>query len=79
MLEEFGYSLPKDVSLVSFNNVYLSEITHPALTTVDINIYELGAQSAKALIEKAKNKSEPIKKIIIPHEIIYRDSVGKLE
>jgi DNA-binding LacI/PurR family transcriptional regulator len=77
MLEESGYSSPEDISLVSFNNVYLSEITRPSLTTVDVNINELGAQSAKALIEKTQDKSEPAKRIIIPHEIIYRDSVSK--
>lgn len=78
MLENYGIRVPQDISLVSFNNVYLSEITKPALTTVDIQIYELGAQSAKVLIEKAKNKNEPAKRIIIPYQIVYRDSVNKL-
>lgn len=77
MLKKSGYRVPEDISLVSFNNVYLSEITSPALTTVDIQIYELGAQSAKALIEKTKDKNEPTKRIIIPHQIIQRDSVAK--
>ncbi|GGA66629.1 LacI family DNA-binding transcriptional regulator [Ornithinibacillus halotolerans] len=77
MLEEYGIRVPQDISLVSFNNVYLSEITRPALTTVDIQIYELGAQSAKALIEKTQNKNEPTKRIIIPYKIVYRDSVSK--
>lgn len=76
MLEDSGIRVPEDISLVSFNNVYLSEITRPALTTIDIQIYELGAQSAKALIEKAVEKSEPVKRIIIPHKVIYRDSVS---
>ncbi|MFD2044900.1 LacI family DNA-binding transcriptional regulator [Ornithinibacillus salinisoli] len=77
-LEEAGIHVPHDVSLVSFNNVYLSEITRPALTTVDIQIYELGAQSAKVLIEKTKNRNEPAKRIIIPYHIINRDSVNDL-
>ncbi len=77
-LEELGLQVPRDISLVSFNNVYLSEMTSPALTTVDIQIYQLGAQSAKALIEKTKSKDEPEKRIIIPHQIIYRDSVGSI-
>lgn len=76
-LEELGFHVPEDVSLVSFNNVYLSEITNPALTTVDIQIYQLGAQSAKALIEKTQSKAEPDKRIIIPYKIVYRDSVAK--
>lgn len=75
-LEELGYDVPTDISLVSFNNVYLSELTSPALTTVDIQIYQLGVQSAKALIEKTQSDFVPEKRIIIPHEIVYRDSVG---
>ncbi|MFS0674126.1 LacI family DNA-binding transcriptional regulator [Ornithinibacillus sp. 179-J 7C1 HS] len=78
MLENYGIRIPQDISIVSFNNVYLSEITRPALTTVDIQIYELGAQTARALIEKANNKNEPTKRIIIPYKIVYRDSVSKL-
>ncbi len=54
-LEEIGLSCPQDVSLTSFNNLYLSEITTPPLTTVDIQIYQLGVQSARCLIEKAKD------------------------
>lgn len=76
-LEELGYDVPTDISLVSFNNVYLSELTSPALTTVDIQIYQLGVQSAKALIEKTQSDFVPEKRIIIPHEIVYRDSVGE--
>jgi DNA-binding LacI/PurR family transcriptional regulator len=78
-LEDFGMKVPEDISLVSFNNLYLSEITRPALTTVDINIYQLGVQSAKALIEKTLNKSEPAKRIIIPHKIVYRDSASSIK
>lgn len=78
MLDKNGIRIPQDISIVSFNNVYLSEITRPALTTVDIQIQELGAQSAKAIIEKAQNKNEPCKRIIIPHKIVYRDSVSEL-
>lgn len=77
MLKESGHHVPSDISLVSFNNVYLSEITSPTLTTVDIQIHELGAQSAKALIELTQNEKEPAKRIIIPHRIVYRDSVGE--
>ncbi|MGP4038432.1 LacI family DNA-binding transcriptional regulator [Gracilibacillus sp. D59] len=73
-LEEIGLSCPEDVSLTSFNNLYLSEITTPPLTTVDIQIYQLGVQSARCLIEKAKNKDEPAKRIIVPYEIKFRQS-----
>ncbi|SDZ74146.1 DNA-binding transcriptional regulator, LacI/PurR family [Thalassobacillus cyri] len=74
MLEEFGLYVPEDVSIVSFNNVYMAEVTRPPLTTVDINIYDLGAQACKCLVEKIQNKNEPAKRIIVPFEIKHRMS-----
>ncbi|SDK47938.1 LacI family DNA-binding transcriptional regulator [Sediminibacillus albus] len=76
-LEESGVQVPRDISLVSFNNAYLSEITRPALTTVDIHIHELGAQSARALIERTVDKTVPSRRIIVPYNIIYRNSVSE--
>ncbi|MBM7542326.1 LacI family DNA-binding transcriptional regulator [Amphibacillus cookii] len=78
MLEEIGISCPEDISITGFNNLYLSEITRPLLTTVDIQIFNLGVQAAKCLIEKTKDKEEPAKRIIVPHEIIYRNSTKAL-
>ena len=77
-LEEAGVSVPGDISVVSFNNVYLSEILRPPLTTVDIKIFDLGVYSTKALIEKTINNSEPAKRIIVQHDIIYRESTKKI-
>lgn len=78
MLEEFGFRVPEDVSITSFNNVYVSEITSPSLTTVDIQIYMLGVHATRCLIEKAKNKDEPAKRIIVPHKIEYRQSTREV-
>jgi DNA-binding LacI/PurR family transcriptional regulator len=78
-LEEAGINCPQDVSITSFNNLYLAEITTPPLTTVDIQIYQLGVQSARCLIEKTKNKEEPAKRIIIPFEIKYRKSTKAIK
>ena len=75
MLEKSKIRVPQDISIVSFNNVYLAEIIRPALTTVDVQIYELGAKSAEAIIEKTADKLVPTKRIIISHHIVYRDSV----
>ncbi|HLS09286.1 LacI family DNA-binding transcriptional regulator [Lentibacillus sp.] len=76
-LKESGISVPEDMSLVSFNNIYLSEITTPALTTVDVSIHDLGARAANALIEKTVDKLDTAKQIIVPHEMIYRNSVSE--
>lgn len=69
-----GISVPKDVSLVSFNNVLLSEIASPPLTTVDVNIYQLGYEGAKALVDKVEHSESSSKCIVIPHKLLKRQT-----
>jgi DNA-binding LacI/PurR family transcriptional regulator len=76
-LEELGISVPEEMAMVSFNNIMLTEVSRPSLSTVDINIHQLGFYAAKSLIEKIENVEEPSKRIIVPHEVIYRESSGR--
>jgi DNA-binding LacI/PurR family transcriptional regulator len=78
-LDEMNLSVPDDISIVSFNNVLLSELSRPPLTSVDINIFQLGYEAAKNLIQKVENPNEPIKRIIIPHTLIKRCSCGRCQ
>ncbi|AYA75062.1 LacI family transcriptional regulator [Bacillus sp. Y1] len=73
-LDELGIKVPEDISIISFNNVLVSEMSRPPLTSVDINIFDLGFEAARSLIQKIENPKEPIKRIIIPHQIVKRFS-----
>lgn len=73
-LDELGIRVPEDISIISFNNVLVSEMSRPPLTSVDINIFDLGFEAARSLIQKIENPKEPIKRIIIPHQIVKRFS-----
>jgi DNA-binding LacI/PurR family transcriptional regulator len=64
--------VPDDISIVSFNNVMLAEMSRPPLTSVDIGIFDLGFEAAKSLIQKVENPKEPVKRIIIQHQLIKR-------
>jgi DNA-binding LacI/PurR family transcriptional regulator len=79
ILDEIGLSVPDDLSIVSFNNIMLTEVSRPTLSTVDINIYQLGFQAAKCLTEKIENPNEPAKRIILPYKIIKRESCGEVK
>ncbi|MBM7586490.1 DNA-binding LacI/PurR family transcriptional regulator [Bacillus pakistanensis] len=76
-LHEMEISVPDDISIVSFNNVLLSEMSRPPLTSVDINIFDLGYQAAKSLIQKIEDPKDPIKRIIVPHEMVERFSCSQ--
>ncbi len=77
-LDELGLKVPEDLSIISFNNVLLAEMAKPPLTSVDINIFELGYQAAKNLIQMIENEKEPTKRLIISHRLVERSSCAQL-
>lgn len=77
-LEELGFKVPDDISIVSFNNLMLSEHSKPPLSSVDINIYDLGYEATNCLIEKIKSPSKLAKHIIIPTKLIERKSCTRI-
>ncbi|MDP4087016.1 MAG: LacI family DNA-binding transcriptional regulator [Bacillota bacterium] len=78
-LDELGIKVPEEISVVSFNNVLLSELSKPPLTSIDINIFDLGYQASRSLIQKIENSAEPTKRIIIPHKLVERLSCSEPE
>ncbi|MFB7640309.1 LacI family DNA-binding transcriptional regulator [Peribacillus butanolivorans] len=72
-LRAMGVRTPEEMSIVSFNNVLFSELSLPALTSIDINIFDLGYQAAKSIIQKLQNGDTPAGSII-PHHFVERHS-----
>ena len=52
-IEELGY---KDISVVGFNNIPLSQYKNPPLASVDINSEKLGRYATKLIIDKLENR-----------------------
>jgi DNA-binding LacI/PurR family transcriptional regulator len=78
MLSEMGIRVPDDISIVSFNNVLISELSSPPMSTVDINIFGLGFEATNLVIEKIKLPSLEPKNVIIPHKLIKRQTCKKV-
>jgi len=78
LLQKRGFSLPRDLSLVGFDNLYLSELITPALTTVAQDITEKGAVAARQLIREIEEKSHEYRDFRLPNTLIVRDSVRDL-
>jgi len=80
-LNDLGINVPNDVSVISFNNLMLSEFAQPPLTSVDINIKELGEKAVDCLVERLnKNKEQKVnsgKSIIVPFKVVHRSSCQK--
>ncbi|HEX7064198.1 MAG TPA: LacI family DNA-binding transcriptional regulator [Bacillales bacterium] len=77
-LSEMGIRVPEDISIVSFNDLMLAEISTPSLTSVCINIFKLGYEAVDALIDKIDNPNTLPKRITIPHYLVERNSCQTL-
>ncbi|HOB16759.1 MAG TPA: substrate-binding domain-containing protein [Defluviitoga sp.] len=79
-LKEAGYSCPDDVSVVGFDDSPFARYLHPSLTTICQPMYEMGLNAAKLMVEKLEGKKESRvkRRIILPTEIVVRDSVKKI-
>jgi LacI family transcriptional regulator len=74
-LHKLGKRIPEDYSVMGFDNLSVSRMVYPALTTVDQSILEKG-QRAGQLIAAILGKQQPERKTLIPVAIVERDSVG---
>jgi len=79
-LREAGYSCPEDVSVVGFDDAPFAKYLHPSLTTICQPMYEMGLNAGKLIVEKLEGKKESRvkRRIILPTEIVVRDSVKKI-
>ncbi|CAM3828216.1 LacI family DNA-binding transcriptional regulator [Alkalicoccus chagannorensis] len=78
MLSEMEIHVPDDISIISFNNVMISELSAPPMTTVDINIYSLGYEAANLLIDKILHPGAEAKKMLIPHKLMKRETCRRI-
>ncbi len=69
-----GLRVPEDVAIIGFDNIELSTMTDPSLTTIDQPNYQLGYQSCELLVEKINNPDTLTKQIFLETELIVRDS-----
>ncbi|MCA0756813.1 LacI family transcriptional regulator [Paenibacillus sp. N4] len=73
-LTELGYKVPDDLSLVSFNNIALSELATPPISSIDIGTYQLGYTASQMLIRLIQEEDVHQSRMIIPHRLIVRES-----
>ncbi|MQY58020.1 MAG: LacI family DNA-binding transcriptional regulator [Clostridia bacterium] len=77
-IEEKKYKIPNDVSVMGFDDIYLSKFLKPPLTTVRQPIYEIGKRAAELLLSRISSKEKFIpQKIVIEGKLIVRSSISK--
>lgn len=79
-IQEKGLSIPKDISVIGFDNIDTTNLCTPALTTVHYPKYEIGTVSVEMLnrcIEKSETGINVVgQKITLETKLVTRNSVG---
>lgn len=72
--------VPGEISVVGFDNIELSALIEPKLTTVDQNMHKLGSKAASMLLEiiEKKDKQQSPKRVVVTSTLIERDSCQKV-
>lgn len=73
-LQESGIRIPDDISVAGFNDT-IGELLHPGLTTVREFPKELGVHLAEFAIRRIQEPNLPPQQLIMPTELIRRESV----
>ena len=71
---EAGCSVPKDLAVVGYDNLELSQYTNPPLTTIAQPKKEIGVQAVNLLVERIAQKNRPPSRVVLPPELIVRRS-----
>lgn len=77
-LKEQGIRVPTDISVIGIDNIDISQYVSPLLTTVNIPKEELGKAAVRLLIDRINNTYQLPMKVLLPHQLIVRESVTKV-
>ncbi len=74
---DLGLAVPRDVSVVGFDDIPLVAYLQPALTTVAVPIRDLGQRAAEMLLRRIRGEaSRTAERIVLPTNLIVRDSTA---
>ena len=75
-LDALGLRVPRDVSVVSFNNTEASRYHNPPLSTFDLQPYQLGVRAMNLMLDMLTGAVTAPTSINVPFTLIQRQSVA---
>jgi LacI family transcriptional regulator len=71
---DLGRRVPDDLALVGFDDIPMSALVIPPLTTCRVPRYDLGDQAMRLLLRRVDGLAESCSEIVLPPELVVRAS-----
>lgn len=70
-------TIPADISFFGFDDLKLTALMSPPLSTVSVPRFDMGRRGAEILYNKLYNGIEASENVVLEHQLVLRDSVTK--
>ena len=77
-LKTNGVYVPADVSVIGFDNIYISDFVEPALTTISQPSHEMGRKAARMLLDAIEQPGCAQENVVMEPTLVERRSVRKV-
>ena len=74
-LRERGVSVPRDKSIVGFDDNYLCQLTNPTLTTIHQDAEQKGTLATEMILAQIRGEEIDRRSVILPVSLVKRESV----
>ncbi len=78
-MREHGLTVPKDVRIIGFDNIFISSLLTPSLSTINVSTQGLGEEAANCLlgmIEAPQGSQSKAQAMILPINLLERQSTN---
>ena len=76
-IQEYGFTVPEDFSVIGIDNQPFSKTTNPPLSTIDVSLNELGQTAVTHLMEIINKPMMSPRHITIESRLIIRESTSR--
>jgi LacI family transcriptional regulator len=73
--KDYGLKIPRDISVVGFDDNFMSKNFDPSLTTIEVPKKEMGKVTLLALNDRIKNRQGSFKRVNLHGRIVERNSI----
>jgi len=75
---ESGRTVGRDLSVAGFDDIFISQLVSPALTTIRQQISQLGRQAAETAVAAIAGRTDGPGRIVLPVQLVIRGSTARV-